>query len=408
MIVENLTANYLYFGSYSVAPNGGTVTVPDAEYNSDNLLADRINSMYAGGSIDVASPPSGFPRDIDLSGSSGGGGGGTPGGSDGQVQYNDGGAFGGAAGFTFDDATGAVAVSATDDGATALLIKGGGDAAFGGEVADFQNTDDESVLSLGSDGSAFFDLLASGANWRVLDINSQEALGISDDGSVRVASAAGELGFFAATPVAQQAEPTTVQDIADALAAYGLLEDAGTIEVGGGPATRRVSIFHHGTRSDDTGEASFEPADINFGSNDLMRQMVLGLGSNVAGQPSVKHGAYGSFDIPTDYGGGAAKIIVVWSATLTSGDVVFDFDYRAVGGNDAEGLDDSSWQESVTVTDTAPGTARRRLTAEMTLTPGNFAVGDTVLFFLGRDGAAGGDTMAGRAYLFDAIFEYDT
>ena len=34
-----------------------------------------------------------------------GGGGGTPGGSDTQVQYNDGGSFGGNAGLTFDDAT---------------------------------------------------------------------------------------------------------------------------------------------------------------------------------------------------------------------------------------------------------------------------------------------------------------
>lgn len=170
-------------------------------------------------------------------------------------------------------------------------------------------------------------------------------------------------------------------------------------------ATHRIPILGFATRPDDTGEAWFEPADLNFGSNDLARGFVLALGSALAAQPTVKHGVYGAFRVPKNYVG-SAVLVVEWSATLTSGDVVFDFDYNAVGGNDTESLDPAAWQESVTVTDTAPGTARRKLTATVSLTSANLAADDIVEFFLGRDGAAGADTMAGRAYIFEATFEY--
>lgn len=172
---------------------------------------------------------------------------------------------------------------------------------------------------------------------------------------------------------------------------------------GGGPVP--VNLFGFATRPDDTGEAFFEPANINFGSNDLARGMVLALGSALAGQPTVKHGVYGRFEVPANYVDGA-QVRVRWSATVTSGDVVFDLDYNAVAGDDAESLDPSAWQESVTVTDTAPGTARRKLDAVLDLTDANLEPGDIVDLFLGRDGAAGGDTMAGRAYVFFASFEY--
>jgi len=68
--------------------------------------------------------------------SSGGGGGGTPGGADTQVQYNDGGVFGGSAGFTFNDATNALTITgnftfnqtleATVVGTAFLVSSGGG------------------------------------------------------------------------------------------------------------------------------------------------------------------------------------------------------------------------------------------------------------------------------------------
>ena len=170
-------------------------------------------------------------------------------------------------------------------------------------------------------------------------------------------------------------------------------------------ATHRIPILGFSTRPDDTGECFFEPADLNFGANDFARQFVLALGSALAAAPTVKHGVYGAFRVPKNYIG-TAKVIIEWSMTVVAGDVVFDFDYNAVGGNDVESLDPAAWQESVTVTDTASGTARRKMTAEVALTSGNLAIDDLVEFFIGRDGADGADTMAGRAYIFEATFEY--
>lgn len=170
-------------------------------------------------------------------------------------------------------------------------------------------------------------------------------------------------------------------------------------------ATHRIPILGFATRPDDTGECFFEPADLNFGSNDLARQFVLALGSALAAQPTLKHGVYGVFRVPKNYVG-TATLVVEWASTLTSGDVVFDFDYNAVAGDGAESLDPAAWQESVTVTDTVPGTARRKATPTVGLTSANLAIDDIVEFFFGRDGAAGGDTLAGRAYVFEATFQY--
>lgn len=73
MLLTNNTANYIYVGGYALAPAGGTATVPDASYNSDDILAAQINSMYAAGTIGVSSAPSGFPRGDAFTGVSGGG-----------------------------------------------------------------------------------------------------------------------------------------------------------------------------------------------------------------------------------------------------------------------------------------------------------------------------------------------
>lgn len=111
-------------------------------------------------------------------------------------------------------------------------------------------------------------------------------------------------------------------------------------------------------------------------------------------------------DIPSDYNGGTTNLIVVWTSTATSGDVEWDMDYRAVGGNDSESLDQSGTQESVNNNDTAPGAAHRRLECSIALTSSNLAANDTLEFELFRDGTDGGDTMAADALLFGLYLEY--
>jgi hypothetical protein len=116
-------------------------------------------------------------------------------------------------------------------------------------------------------------------------------------------------------------------------------------------------------------------------------------------------GLHGRFTVPKNYVG-SAKLAVIWSSTATTGDVEWDFDYRAVGGDDAESLDQAGTQESVNLNDTAPGAAHRRMECLITLTAGNFAVDDEVEFTLFRDGTDGGDTIAAAVMLFALLFEY--
>ena len=164
-------------------------------------------------------------------------------------------------------------------------------------------------------------------------------------------------------------------------------------------ATHRIPILGWGTVPDTSGSVFFEPYDVKA-TNDVWDRLVA-----IFNDTATRIGLRGGFTVPKNYVG-STNIIVVWTATATTGDVVWDFDYRAVGGNDTESLDQAGTQEAVTVTDTAPGAVNRRLEASMALTATNLAVDDEVEFELFRDGVAVGDTMAAAAMVFAVFFEY--
>jgi concanavalin A-like lectin/glucanase superfamily protein len=63
MIVTNILANYIMFGSTRIAP-GGSATISDALYATDDLLASQINSADLENNVTVSSPPSGYPRTV--------------------------------------------------------------------------------------------------------------------------------------------------------------------------------------------------------------------------------------------------------------------------------------------------------------------------------------------------------
>jgi hypothetical protein len=164
-------------------------------------------------------------------------------------------------------------------------------------------------------------------------------------------------------------------------------------------ATHRIPILGFGTLPDTSGDIFPEPFDIKA-TNDVWKSAVWVF--NDSGTDLV---LYGSFTVPENYVG-TAKIMPIWTSTAESGDVVWDFDYRAHSGDDTESLDQSGQDEQATVTDTAPSAALERLIPTITLTSGNFAAGDTVLFKFIRNGANGSDTMAAAALLFALMFEY--
>lgn len=171
--------------------------------------------------------------------------------------------------------------------------------------------------------------------------------------------------------------------------------------------TKYLPLMTH-VMLDATGDAYFEPYTI-LATNDKFGNLIGRFGASNVAAPTVKAGFFGTITVPNDYSSsGTVSVVVVWSATLTSGDVVFNFDYRSVGGNDTTSLDQATYQESLNVTDTAPGAANRRLTALMTVTAANITAGDTLEFYMSRDGVAAGDTMAGSAMIFDVYLSYTT
>ena len=164
-------------------------------------------------------------------------------------------------------------------------------------------------------------------------------------------------------------------------------------------ATHRIPILGFSTIPDTSGNVFLEPLTIKA-TNDVWGFLVM-----VFNDTATRIGLHGRFTVPKNYVG-SAKLAVVWSTTATTGDVEWDCDYRAVGGDDTESLDQAGTQESVNLNDTAPSAAWERMECLITLTAGNFAVDDEVEFTLFRDGTDAGDTIAAAVELFALLFEY--
>lgn len=166
-------------------------------------------------------------------------------------------------------------------------------------------------------------------------------------------------------------------------------------------ATHIIPILGHGTLPDTSGSVYQEPAAVNFQANDRYPHMVW-----VFADTSTRLTLGGTFRVPNNYVG-TAKILVVWGTTVTTGKVVWEFNYTAIAAT--ESADPSADQEAVTSTGTTvPGTARLYAQETITLTSTNFAAGDTVQFGLARDGLdTTNDTAAASAYVAGVFFQYD-
>lgn len=172
-------------------------------------------------------------------------------------------------------------------------------------------------------------------------------------------------------------------------------------------ATHRLDRLHVGCIPDiteTTGECFPEPYSLRA-TNDTWRHQIWRFGSALAAAPTVRHGFFGVFEVPQNYVG-TPVLRVHWTSTITTGNVVWDFDYRTVAGDDTTSLDQLAVEEAVTVTDAAPTATDRQLIATVALTAANFTAGDTVLFGFFRDGADAADTMAGSAQLHNLVFSY--
>jgi len=166
-------------------------------------------------------------------------------------------------------------------------------------------------------------------------------------------------------------------------------------------ATFRVPILGWATVPEGSGDVFFEPYDVKA-TNDVWDRLIV-----VFTDTAERDALHGSFTVPQNYVG-TANIVIVWTCIATSGDVEWDFDYRAVGGNDAESFDQSGTQEALNNNnDTAPSAAHERMEFTVSATDANFAAGDNVSFTLFRDGTDAGDTISDNVLLFEIYFEYN-
>ena len=118
-----------------------------------------------------------------------------------------------------------------------------------------------------------------------------------------------------------------------------------------------------------------------------------------------RDGLSGMFTVPRGYID-TAELVAVWTSIVTSGVLGWEFDYRAVGGDDSESFDQSTPQETILLTDNAPTAANNRLEVITSLTDGNFAIDDDVEFELFRNGSGSLDTLVGAAILKRLFFQY--
>jgi hypothetical protein len=112
---------------------------------------------------------------------------------------------------------------------------------------------------------------------------------------------------------------------------------------------------------------------------------------------------YGAFELPAAAASGAT-VTMVWTSTATSGDIRYTLSYRVITADDTNSLDQATAVEAVTVTDTAPGAANRRMSLAFSPTNSNFATAGTVEWKLTRTGTSGSDTMAAAAQLVSLTF----
>ncbi len=166
-------------------------------------------------------------------------------------------------------------------------------------------------------------------------------------------------------------------------------------------ATHQFSILNGSVIPDNTGRCWFEPYYITA-TNDVWKHLVFRFLNPSSSQV---HGFYGQFSLPLNYVG-SPSIIPIWSTTATSGNGRFRFTYRAVGGDNAESLDQTSNQEQVSVTDAAGGAANRRMTPIINLTDVNFTAGDSVEYLFERLDDGGTDTINADIVLHDLLFQF--
>lgn len=221
------------------------------------------------------------------------------------------------------------------------------------------------------------------------------------------------------TPAISIAFSTTTANIWSALNTFnggltigtttaGILRTNASGVVYASSASTTISLFNGFTNPDSTCTStacsSIQPAQVNAPAGTYGGMVYI------ASSTSAKTGFYGTIDIPDNFASSSAQIKVNWTATSTaSGNVVFDFDYRCVGGDNTTSLYSATFQESTTTTVANPTTGGFRKNTTLNINAGYYcSAGDTMEFFLARDGADGADTGNVDTEIYNAVIKFLT
>ena len=118
---RTVSASYALTASFALNGGGGGSTI-DVSYNGASVGTFSLLN-FTGSGVTVTDKGAGTV-DIYFPTSGSGGGGGTPGGADGQIQYNNGGSFGGAVSMSYDDINHRVGIGTSRPGHTLTVVGG--------------------------------------------------------------------------------------------------------------------------------------------------------------------------------------------------------------------------------------------------------------------------------------------
>jgi hypothetical protein len=169
-------------------------------------------------------------------------------------------------------------------------------------------------------------------------------------------------------------------------------------------AVHRLPILGFGTSPASTEDIWLQGYDV-LAVNDWHRPRIARYGSSNVAQMAVNTGLYGGFQVPMNYVG-SPGVVLVWTATVTTGVCFWQFYTLVTAGDDLESLDRQTWHDGVSMLDAAPSVAHRRLEVSTPLLYAGYAPGAEVNYTVYRPATDAADTIPGAALLFGAYFEY--